>query len=194
MKKKELRKEILEIRRAQSEDEKKRKSVQIWKRLKRLPEFKNADTVMFYISLPDEVDTERMIKESITAGKKVVVPVVNREKGIIEPSELKDYEKELEPGTFGILEPKPAYRRRVNTRDIDLVVVPGVAFDRCGNRLGFGAGFYDRFLKGLRGVPFVGLAFDFQLKNRLPSGLHDISMDIIITENCTVNCRKGKGK
>ncbi|PIV54592.1 5-formyltetrahydrofolate cyclo-ligase, partial [Candidatus Desantisbacteria bacterium CG02_land_8_20_14_3_00_49_13] len=143
MKKQEIRKKMLGIRRLQPKETRRKLSLMIWKRLKSLDEFSGAESVLFYLSLPDEVDTEKMIKESIRIGKKVLVPVTDTGKRTIKPSWLKNYEKELEPGPYGILEPKSECRRIAGNEEVKLVIVPGIAFDRSGARLGFGAGFYD---------------------------------------------------
>jgi len=190
MKKQEIRKKMLGIRRLQPKETRRKLSLMIWKRLKSLDEFSGAESVLFYLSLPDEVDTEKMIKESIRIGKKVLVPVTDTGKRTIKPSWLKNYEKELEPGPYGILEPKSECRRIAGNEEVKLVIVPGIAFDRSGARLGFGAGFYDRFLKGFGHGASVGLAFDFQITPRLPRGPHDVPMDIIVTPNRVITCGK----
>ena len=190
MRKQEIRKKMLGIRRLQPKETRRKLSLMIWKRLKSLDEFSGAESVLFYLSLPDEVDTEKMIKESIRIGKKVLVPVTDTGKRTIKPSWLKNYEKELEPGPYGILEPKSECRRIAGNEEVKLVIVPGIAFDRSGARLGFGAGFYDRFLKEFGYGASVGLAFDFQITHRLPRGPHDVPMDIIVTPNRVITCGK----
>ena len=137
---------------------------------------------MFYISKDGEVDTIQMIKDDLRMGKKVVVPMtLVKEKKII-PSELKDYKKELSKGPYGIYQPKKPFMRKVLLKDIDLVVVPGLAFDHSGNRLGRGGGYFDRFLTKLkkRNIPMFGLAFKFQILKRLPVLPHDIPVTKLI--------------
>jgi 5-formyltetrahydrofolate cyclo-ligase len=158
------------------------KSGRIKKDLFSQREFLHSDTVMFYIAKDGEVDTSGMIKEALRMGKKVVVPVtLVKEKKII-PCQLYDYEKELCQGPFGIYQPKKQFMRRVLLKHIDLVIVPGIAFDRCGNRLGRGGGYFDRFLARLKkyNVPMFGLAFKFQILKQLPVLPHDIPVSKLI--------------
>lgn len=191
--KKEIRESILEKRRRQSKEERRKKSLAIWKKLKALPEFKRAKTVMFYLSLPDEVDTETMVRESIKIKKKIVVPVSDVRKKKMILSILKDYDRELRVGAFNIPEPKKRYVRRISSDAIDLVIVPGVAFDEMRGRLGFGKGFYDCFLGSLSAcVPSIALAYNFQVLARLPMEEHDVLMDKIITERRIITTKARK--
>ncbi|MCM8760536.1 MAG: 5-formyltetrahydrofolate cyclo-ligase [Candidatus Omnitrophica bacterium] len=145
-------------------------------------EFKKAKVVMFYVSLKDEVNTISMIDETIKMGKKVCVPVILKEDKRLVAGEIKDREKDLERQHFGIYQPKAGHVREVPLDDIDLVVVPGVAFDRNNVRLGRGHGYYDRFLCGLpEKTKTIGLAFDFQVVEHLPKDSHDIPVSKIIT-------------
>ena len=186
-----IRKTMQEKRGRQSNIERMTNSLKIWKGMKGLPEFRKAGSVMFYLALPDEVETEQMMRESARTGKNLIVPFVDKEAGKMVASWLKDYDTELETGLFGVPEPKVKYRRIVEHKDIDLVIVPGIAFDLRGARLGFGAGYYDRFLKGLReDIPSVAIAFDFQISGKLPAASHDMLMDKIVTERRIVDCRK----
>jgi 5-formyltetrahydrofolate cyclo-ligase len=167
---------------AQREELRQKKSLRIKKKLFSQPEFLQADTVMFYIAKDGEVDTLGMIKDALTMGKKVVVPVtLVKEKKII-PCQLNDCGKELSMGPFGIYQPKKKFRREVLLNHIDLVVVPGVAFDRFGNRLGRGGGYFDRFLAKLKqfNVPMFGVAFKFQILKQLTVFPHDIPVTKLI--------------
>lgn len=194
MRKVEIRKKILKKRRKQSFLERKKKSLIIWKKLKQEPEFKRAKTVMFYLSLPDEVWTDTMVKQSIKMGKKVVVPVTLLKERRLKISILKNYEHELEHGPFNIPQPRKECIRKVSPHEIDLVIVPGVGFDqRCG-RLGFGKGFYDRFLKSLKkNVSKIALAYDFQVVKSLPLEKNDVFVDRIITEKRTITLERKEG-
>jgi len=181
--KKEIREKLLKMRRRQSKEERKKKSLVIWKKLKALPEFIEAKTVMFYLSTPDEVDTERMVKESIKIGRRIVVPVSEVKEKKMTLSILKDYGRELGIGAFNIPEPEKKYIRKISSKDIDLVIIPGVGFDEKCGRLGFGKGFYDHFLRNLPvGVPRIALAYDFQVIAVLPLEEHDVKVSKIITE------------
>lgn len=163
------------------------KSAQIKNLLFKLQEFKNAQTVAFYIAKKSsrEVETEDMIKESTKMGKRVIVPIVEAGRKLAF-SELRDFDSELAPGAFGILEPKPSSRRLVPVHKSDIIIVPGVAFDLRGNRLGQGGGYYDRLLGELASIkpspPFVGLAYEMQVVEKLPNVAHDVPINILVTE------------
>lgn len=177
-----LRLMLLRKLKQQKEDERNRRSEAIWRKVCRLTAFRRAKTVCCYVALPYEVQTWRMI-ESMCAGKKrVVVPIVNTQTKRLLLSEVKEPTTELEPGTFGVWEPRPSARRPVRLRDVQMVLVPGLAFDRLGHRVGHGHGYYDRLLSRIpRTIPTVGLAFHFQLLNRLPVTLHDRAVTTVLT-------------
>lgn len=177
-----IRKRVLAEQAKLSKAERKRRSSQISAKLFLRPEFKKAKTVMFYVSKDDEVDTSGMIKATLKTGKDVLVPVTLRRERRLIPSRLIDYDRELAPGPYGILQPRAGFIRRVSSDQIDLVIVPGVAFDKSGNRLGRGAGYYDRFLAGVpKKIPRIGLAFDFQVLPALPKSCHDLPVDKVLS-------------
>ena len=177
-----IRHHIKEKLKAISELEKSAKSDIIKGKLFNEEAFKNADVVMFYVSLKDEVNTLTMIDEAIKTGKKVCVPVILREEKRLIAGEIKDRAMDLEKQHFGIYQPKEAHAKEVPLHNIDLVVVPGIAFDKNNVRLGRGHGYYDRFLSGLpESTKTIGLAFDFQVVERLPKDSHDIPVWKTIT-------------
>lgn len=179
-KKQTVRKEILDKLREQSPKDRRIKSSSIEKKLFALPEFRNARTIMFFVSCDFEVDTHRMIEHALAEGKRVAVPVtLSRERRLI-ASLIKSL-KELQKGCLGILEPKEDSLCPVDARDIDLVITPGVAFDKKGNRLGRGRGYYDRFLSRIpKTTPSIGLAYDFQVLPKLPILSHDAPVTHVI--------------
>lgn len=162
------------------------KSKRIKEKLFSLPEFKRAKIVAFYVAKEHakEVRTQEMIVETIKLGKRVLVPfVVGDEIEFSEISGLGD----LQPGAFGILEPRMEIRKPVSPDQIELIVVPGVVFDLKGRRIGYGRGFYDRFLSRLLSVKpdvyIVGLAFEIQLVEDIPNQKSaDVPVKILITE------------
>ncbi len=183
MKKESIRKKILYLRNSQSQFSAITKSYRIQGRLFRLPEFTRAKTILFYVSTRDEVKTESMIKKALEYGKRVVVPISNLKERTLNLSEIKDFDSELEPGAFNILEPKERFLRPVSPEEIDLVIVPGVAFDEKGNRLGYGMGFYDRFLRSVKkDTPVIGLAYEFQIIEKIPVDDTDVTVDKVVTE------------
>jgi 5-formyltetrahydrofolate cyclo-ligase len=177
-----LRARGLAARRAQESRE--TVSREICRRLAALREYQAAGTVMFYVNMPQEVDTRHFLPIARQQGKRIVIPHCRG--GRIELFRWEDME-ELEPSPFGVLEPKPELCQRADRaiapRDIDLVVVPGVAFDPHGGRLGHGKGYYDGLLTQMRpGTPFVALAFQCQMVSAIPVEPHDVFMHKVITE------------
>ncbi|MFH0913083.1 MAG: 5-formyltetrahydrofolate cyclo-ligase [Candidatus Omnitrophota bacterium] len=176
--KEQIRSKILLELKTQKEENRERKSKVIQEKLFRTWEFLQAKRVMFYISFDGEVDTEDMIKEARKLGKIIAVPVSHRARIKISPCLLQDKAK-LKKGPYGTRE--PAVKKPVHLEDLDVVIVPGIAFDKKGNRLGRGKGCYDSFLKGLpcRTVS-LGLAFDFQILPSIPATSTDVSVDRVI--------------
>lgn len=183
MNKEQIRKKVLETLRQQKQRERENRSLVIKEKLFRSPEFRSAGVVMFYVAKDYEVDTRPMIRHALQLGKRVAVPVTNvREKRLI-ASEVLDPEKEFSFGPYGIKQPKREFVREIPIRMLDLIVVPGVVFDRKGSRLGHGLGYYDRFLKGApKTTPLIGLAFRFQVVDDLPAlSSHDVPLTKLIT-------------
>jgi 5-formyltetrahydrofolate cyclo-ligase len=175
--KRQIRSKILLRLKTQKEESRERKSKVILDKLFRTSGFKKARIVMFYISFDGEVNTRQMIEEARRLNKIVAVPVCKK-KGIIYPALLKGNTR-LRKGPYGVYE--PALKRLIGLPKIDLVIVPGVAFDKRGNRLGRGKGCYDRLLKRLpQRTPTIGLAFDFQILPSLPATTHDVSVKKVL--------------
>jgi 5-formyltetrahydrofolate cyclo-ligase len=171
--KKKIRSKLLLRLKIQKEEKRDQKSKQVKEKLFRTEVFKRAKTVMFYIAFDGEVDTQEMIKEAHKLGKRVVVPICHKDR-TIRPCILTEGAR-LRRGFYGISEPTD--KKSVSLRTIDLVLVPGVAFDKKGNRLGRGKGYYDRFLKRIpEDRPTVGLAFDFQILPFVPATNLDVSV------------------
>jgi 5-formyltetrahydrofolate cyclo-ligase len=177
-----IRKHIKGLLDSHSELEKARKSAIIGQKLFNEEVFKKAGVVMFYVSLKEEVDTIPMIDEALKTGKRVCVPVILKEEKKLIAGEIKDRLTDLVKQHFGIYQPHEDRVKEVPLEDIDLVVVPGIAFDKYNMRLGRGHGYYDRFLCCLpERSKTVGLAFDFQLVEHLPHQPHDIPVWKTIT-------------
>lgn len=158
----------------------------------RLGEYASARTVMFYVDVRSEVRTRHYLPEALGQGKRIVVPWCNTE-GELELFHLEDM-NELEIGMYKILEPRQELRlradKRVDVLELDLVMVPGVAFDAAGARMGHGKGYYDKLLEHARAdAPLVALAFECQMFPEIPTGAHDIFMDKIITERAIYSGR-----
>ena len=178
--KRRLRLTVLRQLRAQKEEDRRRKSEAVRRKLSRLAVFRSAKAVLCYVSLPYEVETGSLIMQMLEHGKRVVVPRVHQERLIL--SELRSFEEDLAPVSFGVREPKLAATRPVRPDALDLVLVPGLAFDRRGHRLGHGRGYFDRLLERLpKTIPTVGLCFRFQLFDCLPTDPHDQPVQRVLT-------------
>ncbi len=157
-----------------------------------LPEYAEAETVMFYIDVRSEVRTRHDLELALQSGKTIVIPWCNAE-GELELFRL-DSVDELEVGMYKILEPRTELRslpeKQVNVESLDLIMVPGVGFDRRGGRMGHGKGYYDKLLQHARkNTPLVALAFECQVFDEIPVADHDIYMDKLITEDHVYNGR-----
>ena len=178
-----IRKQAHENRRAQQEKDS--VSVKIVDRFMSLAEYDSAKSVMFYVDVRDEVRTRQSLPAALSRGKRIVVPYCLD--GELELFWLEDMD-ELELGMYRILEPKNELRtvkaKHLKPADLDLVMVPGVAFDRSGGRTGHGKGYYDKLLQHARlDAPLIALAFECQLFEKIPAESHDIYMDKIVTED-----------
>lgn len=157
------------------------KSRQISEKLKQETIFKNAKTIMFYLATDEEVQTRNLIEEAFAQGKRILLPYIHRETGELKPSRVRDLTLDLEKGSYGILEPKKECLDLVELKEIELVIVPGLAFDQTKHRLGRGKGYYDRFLAKLpRNIQTIGFAFDFQILERIPATELDIPLSRVI--------------
>ncbi|MCX8036951.1 MAG: 5-formyltetrahydrofolate cyclo-ligase [Candidatus Sumerlaeia bacterium] len=155
-----------------------------------------ARRVMTYLSFNDEVETFPLVRHFFAEGRSVVVPYIHQGMHNLIPAEIADLEHDLKRGPMGILEPRPEHLRAVDPRSIDVHVVPGIAFDLSGFRIGFGGGYYDRFLV-LRSPHslIVGAAFDIQIADSvLPHDMWDIPMDYVMTESRLLDCSAARAQ
>jgi len=191
----ELKKSIREQAHAnrQTQTDKEPLSQKICETFASLPEFSAATTIMVYIDVRTEVRTRHYLPALLQSGKRIVVPYcVDKE---LELFHLENMD-ELAVGMYKILEPKTELRdlpaKRVDVKELDLIMVPGVAFDRRGARMGHGFGYYDKLLEHARAnAPLVALAFECQLFPEIPTQAHDVYMDKIVTERAVY---LGKGR
>ena len=168
---------MLAARDALSPEKRTAKSREIEERLFSLPEFKSARIVLFFASFRSEVDTGSMIRRALTFGKRVVLPKVDGTGLAL--YEIADWDNDVSPGAWGI--PEPHEKRPVRLDELDLILVPGAAFDERGNRLGYGAGFYDKLLSAFTKTT-LALAFEAQIVPRVPAEEHDVPVKKIVTE------------
>lgn len=161
-----------------------------------LPAYRAARTVMWYVDAGSEVRTRHTLPAALAHGKRVVVPWCVVETNELELFHLEEM-AELVEGAYKILEPKEELRRLpakvVQPEELDLVMVPGTAFDPRGGRMGQGKGYYDRLLARARpDAPLVALAFDCQIFDEIPVAAHDVFMDLVLTETRAIPGR-GRG-
>lgn len=181
--KKIIRKEILQKRDMLSVIQVEELSNEIQNNLLHWDKFINSSTIMLYSDFKNEVVTKGIIEACFEKNKKVILPKVIKESRDILPCHIRGL-NELNRGAYGIFEPDGI--NVIDKNEIELILVPGVAFDTCGYRIGYGAGYYDRFLKGYNGIK-AGICYSIQLvKNAWPDQF-DIKMDYLITEKGIIN-------
>lgn len=191
MSKQRVRKETLEKRKSMSSEELIEKSNLVAEKLLSTNLYKDASTIMAYIDFRNEVQTEKIIKTAIADGKRIVIPISIVETRQLLLSEIINYDTELESGAYGILEPKKEYIRETDPNLVDMVLIPGVAFDERGFRVGYGAGYYDRFLERVReDSSKIALAFELQMVDYAFEDSHDVPVDMIVTEDKIVKCTR----
>ncbi len=181
----EIRKRILERRSSLTAEETEEKSKRIFSQLCALRSYKDAKMILVYMDYKNEVRTEAFIKNCITEGRRIALPKVEvYGSRMLSLYEINSLERDIITGYKGIPEPNSETLRKIEPTEIDLLVIPGVAFDPERNRLGYGAGYYDRLLPGTRfGSIKVGVAYSLQIVDKIPAGLYDIPMDLVITED-----------
>ncbi|NLG24656.1 MAG: 5-formyltetrahydrofolate cyclo-ligase [Clostridiales bacterium] len=159
-------------------------SARISEKVLALSEYQRARRVLCYASIREEVNTTGLMREILRGGRELYLPTIAPGRELI-PVRLTD-PNAVKPGVMGIRE--PAGGEAIDPAQLDLLIVPGLAFDRCGGRLGYGAGYFDRLLKRCTGL-VVALAFEFQIVDEIPLEPHDVPVDRIITERAVYNCR-----
>lgn len=178
MEKSHIRRKINAMRRMLSEEERQSAAEDVFARLEQTAAFLLADTVLMYHSLPDELSTRGFLKKW-GGRKRFFLPRVNGVNLDILPYD----ESRLELGSFHIEE--PTGNDTVDPSEIELMIIPAVAYDRRGNRLGRGKGFYDRLLGEVKATK-IGVGYEFQLVDEIPVEEHDVPMDMVITQSATI--------
>lgn len=190
--KKALRETMIEKRKKISQDERIKKSNEIKKRLFETEHYKNANFIFTFVSTDEEIDTHDIIRESLKKGKRIGVPITLPKEKKLVVSEIKDLDNELEMGFYGILTPKKEYIREISPEEIDVVLVPGLIFREDGFRIGYGGGYYDRFLRDAKSVVKIGLCYEMQIYEDIPVDIYDIPVDYIITEKRIIDCKSNR--
>lgn len=187
--KKELRRILKEKRRSIPNEERLGCSEGIARTLFRSREYIECSSLLIFISSKEEVDTDPIIRKALFDGKPVAAPRCADREGRMDFYYISSAD-DLERGAFGIFEPKK-YCRRAEVSEGALCIVPGLAFDTDGRRIGYGGGYYDRFLSGFGGVS-CGVCFDRFIEERLPSEKTDIPVDMIVTQSRIIRPKRDK--
>ncbi len=187
--KKTIREDILRKRDSIDPEIRLKKDNMIMDKVLSSPDFKKAKTILYFVSFRSEVATLPHIEEALKRGKRIVLPKVDNIERRLILYEILDT-KEIKPGFMGIPEPEAVPERQRDINDVNLVIMPGVAFDPDGNRLGYGAGYYDKLLAGLkRDIPLIAIAYEEQIVNALPSEDHDVRVNKIVTDKRVIQVR-----
>ncbi|MFO7829252.1 MAG: 5-formyltetrahydrofolate cyclo-ligase [Bacteroidales bacterium] len=173
--KSEVRKQIHSLKKQYTHDEKKIKSQKIFEQVEKIIDFQKAETVMAYWSMDDEVYTHDFVLKWFKE-KTIILPSVKGDE--LELRVFNGLDSMIEGAAFGIKEPRQLFKENLNK--IDVIIVPGVAFDKQNNRLGRGKAYYDKLLSKTSALK-IGVCFDFQLLESVPADKYDIKMDRVIT-------------
>ena len=186
-----IRREAIKKRDNIPEEVKEVKDREILETVLSYPPFSDSDTVMLYASFKSEVNTFPIIEYALREGKQVVLPRVNREAKRLDLFIIDSLDN-LTRGYMGIMEPDPARANRADSENIDLIVLPGAAFDEKGGRIGYGGGYYDRLLGSIQCSPhLVALAYEEQIVEHVPMQEHDIKVHAIITDRRIIEVENG---
>lgn len=188
-----MRRAARRARRALPKAVREEKSAAILARLYREPAYQQAHTLLTYVGVNSEVATLPLIRRALAEGKRVVVPATEVATKRLWPLRLRN-PRDLAPGAYGIPEPRPGTSEPVALEELELIVVPGLAFDCWGHRLGQGTGYFDRFLSKVPPhVPRIALAFDVQVVDKVPVEPHDQPVTLILTESKRIEPPPGGG-
>ena len=182
--KKEFRKKVINLRKEKDKDFIKHNSDIITDKLLNLDCIKNAKNIMLYLDFNNEVKTDQLITKLISLRKTVAAPVTLKNERKLIPFKITNLKDGINIGAYGIRELKKDPYNELNVEDIDILIVPAVAYDKDCYRLGYGGGFYDRFIEHLRDDAItIGIAFDLQVFDSIPKENHDAQLNYVITEN-----------
>lgn len=179
--KQELRKKILAVRRGMSPEEVAAGSAKLAEHICSWPVYQAAKNVMLYLAMPDEPHMDKVISHALAAGKTLCVPHMRETRGLMDAAIITNLD-DLVVGQFNLLTPNPATLKLLDPSELDLIIVPGVAFDKEGRRLGMGAGYYDRFLLKAVKTELIGAAWAAQILDKVPTDEHDRPVNYLVTE------------
>ena len=184
-----MRRTILAKRGQISDETRRMKSKLIVERLLQHPLYQQCQYLFTFVPFGHEVNIRPLIEQAKKDGKKVAIPHVDTVRKEMTIYQFEGWDR-LVPGVYGILEPDPLQSQKVIPDHLDLILVPGVGFDRKGGRLGYGGGFYDRFIAKFSASPFLlAPCFAEQMVDQIPLEQHDFRVDFVITDREIINCR-----
>ena len=186
--KKAIREQIKKLLALQKKRSRDCRSQAILDTLTKDPVYQKARAIMYFFGRNEEVDTVPLIKAALSSKKKVILPRVYQKRCALLPVQILDLKQDLVNGSYGIFEPKFIKNRVYKKEKLDLILVPGLAFDRMGNRLGRGKDYYDKFLRDIPRVACYGLCFHFQLIDSVPVSRIDVKMNRVVTDKEVIEC------
>jgi len=186
-----LRQNLLAARNEMTTAQLRKQSLAVLKNLLKQKEVIKSNTVFVYVSFRSEVETLELIKTFLNLKKTVTVPITRIKEKRLDAIQITDPESDLIPGYCNIPEPREelCLKQKMNPANIDIILLPGSVFDERGGRLGYGGGYYDRFVSAIPGALRIGLAFELQIVEKAPLKSHDELLDLVITETRII---KGK--
>ena len=180
-----IRKTYKEKRKLMTKEEVERKSKRASEIFLSSSVYKNSKTLMLYMPLGNETDTSLIVQRALSDGKTLAFPITDKGTNRITPY-FADRNTKFKQGAFSVNE--PCDTKKADVSEIDTVLVPGIAFDKSGNRIGFGKGCYDEFLKNSKAI-FVGFCYEMQICEKINSDSYDVRMDFLVTENTMSDLR-----
>ncbi len=185
-----IRRNMLKARMSLSDIAWKQKSCAIFKNICQIKNFTSSKNILIFMDFRKEVYTKPIIDWIMEHNKQAIIPRVNPNSDILELCIIKDY-TDMDISDLGIREPKSSHTNFAKPEDIDLVIIPGVAFTTDGGRLGYGGGYYDRLIPLMSKKPLlIAPAFELQIVEQLPLEQHDIRIDMIVTESRIIDCNR----
>lgn len=175
-----LRHELQKAVKKISKNSRKRRGQKIIRTLTRTFAFKRAQNIMTYVPVSGEIDTREILSLAGCRHKNIYVPKIDSWRKNMSAVRIKNPRVDLKKGTYGIMEPRGRHLRKLSPARLDLVIVPGLGFDRYGGRLGRGAGYFDCFLRRTKKAKKIGLAFREQMRKKIPMESHDVFLDRVI--------------
>ena len=184
--KNDFRKQVIESRKNKDSEFISINSQIITEKLLSMDCIQQASTIMLYLDFNNEVKTDQLITKLISLRKTVTSPVTIKDERKLIPYEITNLKEGINIGAYGIREPNKDISNEIDVKNIDVLIVPAVAYDKNCYRLGYGGGYYDRFIERLRDDAItIGIAFDLQLFDSIPKEEHDAQLNYIITESST---------